>query len=546
MTCKKKWRNRIARLLVGGAAACVLATAPLDKAAAAPTLVTAPDGTFQGKLDPTVGVREFLGLRYAQPPTGEQRWKSPRPVVPASGTQDATHHANHCPQLGFPTFFESFGNPSVTEDCLFLNVFASDDDRDNQRPVMVLIHPSGHYVGESDEYDATKLVRQGRVVVVTINYRLGHLGFLAHPALTAESPDHTSGNYGIEDQQAALKWVQRNIAAFGGNPDRVTIFGADVLTNLVSPTAKGLFHRAIVESDAYPVTKLPTLAEAEAAGVTFATSVGCSLPTATQVLSCLRALSVSQLLKLFPFFSKVDGKIVTQQIAAALATGQFNQVPLMNGSNHDENRFFVAFFDLLGRGPVTAATYPTAIFQTIFNASAVQAVEAQYPLTSFDSPDLAVGALGTDAIWACPAHFLDELASRFVPTYAYEFNDENAPENYNPPVSFPYGATFATQIQYLFPPANPTGLGLNLSPTPLNAAQQKLSDQMVSYWTEFAKSGNPNSDATPSWLRFRGRRDNIQSLNTPEPHPEFDFATVHKCAFWDQLSGRTLPPDDGR
>jgi para-nitrobenzyl esterase len=270
------------------------------------------------------------------------------------------------------------------------------------------------------------------------------------------------------------------------------------------------------------------------------------LPTATQVLSCLRALSVSQLLKLFPFFSNVDGKIVTQQIAAALANGQFNQVPLMNGSNHDEQRFFVAFFDLLGRGPVTAATYPTAIFQTIFNASAVQAVEAQYPLTSFASPDLAVGALGTDALFACPAHFVDELASRFIPTYAYEFNDENAPENYNPPVSFPYGATFATQIQYLFPPANPTGLGLNLSPTPLNAAQQNLSDQMVSYWTEFAKSGNPNSDATPSWLRFRGGRDNIQSLNTPEPHPEFDFATVHKCAFWDQLSGRTLPPDDGR
>ena len=242
----------------------------------------------------------------------------------------------------------------------------------------------------------------------------------------------------------------------------------------------------------------------------------------------------------------VDGKIVTQQIAAALASGQFNQVPLMNGSNHDEQRFFVGLsFDLLGGGPVTAASYPAAIAQTVGTAAAVPA-EAQYPLTSFASPDLAVGALGTDALFACPAHFLDELASRFVPTYAYEFNDENAPENYNPPVSFPYGAAFATEIQYLFPPANPTGLGLNLSPTSLNAAQQKLSDQMVSYWTEFAKSGNPNSDATPSWLRFHSRRDNIQSLNTPRPHPEFDFATVHKCAFWDQLSGRTLPPDDAR
>jgi para-nitrobenzyl esterase len=528
------------RLYIIIAVGALLATTPLNKSAAAPTLTTAPDGTFQGKLDPTLTVREFLGLRYAQPPTGEQRWKSPQPVAPTSGTQDATHHANHCPQLGFPTFFESFGNPSVTEDCLFLNVFTPDDDRDNERPVMVLIHHSGNYVGESDEYDATKLVRQGRVVVVTINYPLGRLGFYANPALTAESPDHTSGNYGIEDQQAALKWVQRNIAAFGGDPDRVTIFGEDILTNVVSPTAKGLFHRAIVESGG--LFTLPTLAQREAAGVNFATSIGCNLATATQVLSCLRELSVSQLLNLTSFSPNVDGKIVTQQIAAALANGQFNQVPLMNGSNHDEYRFFVGIdFDLLGGGPLTAAAYPTVIAQTVGNASA-PAVEAQYPLTSFASPDLAVGALGTDGGYACPAHFVDELASRFVPTYAYEFNDENAPENYNPPVSFPYGAAYATEIQYLFPPANPTGLGLNLSPTPLNAAQQKLSDQMVSYWTEFAKSGNPNSDATPSWLRFHSRRDNIQSLNTPRPNPEFDFATVHNCAFWDQLSGRTLPP----
>ena len=349
------------------AVGALLATAPLDKAAAAPTLITALDGTFQGKLDPTLTVREFLGLRYAQPPTGEQRWKSPQPVAPASGTQDATHHANHCPQLGFPTFYESFGNPSVTEDCLFLNVFTPDDDRDNQRPVIVLIHWSGNSVGESDEYDATKLVRQGRVVVVTINYRLGRLGFYANPALTAESPDHTSGNYGIEDQQAALKWVQRNIAAFGGDPDRVTIFGEDILTNVVSPTAKGLFHRAIVESGG--LFTLPTLAQREAAGVNFATSVGCNLPTATQVLSCLRALSVSQLLN--SFSPNVDGKIVTQQIAAALANGQFNQVPLMNGSNHDEYRFFVGIdFDLLGGGPLTAAAYPTVIAQTVGNASA--------------------------------------------------------------------------------------------------------------------------------------------------------------------------------
>jgi para-nitrobenzyl esterase len=526
--------------------------APVDRSLAASTLVAAPDGTFQGKLDTSGTVRQFLGVRYAQPVTLNLRWKPPQPVTPSVVTQDATQFGNHCPQG-----FTPFGNASLTEDCLFLNVYAPnkhgdrESDRDDGRPVMVWIHGGALAVGESNEYDATKLVARG-VVVVTINYRLGALGFLAHPALTGESPDHISGNYGFEDQQAALKWVRRNIGAFGGNPEKVTIFGESAgglstLVNLVSPTAHGLFHRAIVESGGYQLTQ-PTLAQAEAAGTNFANAVGCNQPNPADVLTCLRALTVSTILGVSSFgpAPNVDGKVLPQSIAAALGSGDFNRVPLMNGSNHDEWNLFVGLdLDLTGH-PATAATYPAVIAATLgvpVASPAVALVQAQYPGGSFPSYDQAVGALGTDAIFACTARFTDELASEFVPTFAYEFNDENAPQNFLPAVSFPYGAAHASEIQYIFPFASPSGLGLNLPQTPLNANQQQLSDKMVGYWTEFAESGNPNGNGSPHWPRFHRERQVMQSLVPPTPATETNFAMAHSCAFWDQLTGRTLPPD---
>jgi para-nitrobenzyl esterase len=526
--------------------------APVERSLAASTLVAAPDGTFQGKLDTTGTVRQFLGVRYAQPVTLNLRWKPPQLVTPSLVTQDATQFGNHCPQG-----FSPFGNASLTEDCLFLNVYTPNErgdresHRDDGRPVMVWIHGGALAVGESNEYDAAKLVARG-VVVVTINYRLGALGFLAHPALTGESPDHISGNYGFEDQQAALKWVRRNIGAFGGNPEKVTIFGESAgglstLVNLVSPTAHGLFHRAIVESGGYMLTQ-PTLARAEAAGANFANAVGCNQPNAADVLTCLRALPVSTILSVGSFSPapNVDGKVLTQSVAPALASGQFNRVPLMNGSNRDEWNLFMALdFDLTGNS-VTATTYPAAIAATIGvppASPAVALVQAQYPGGSFPTYDQTVGALGTDAIFACPARFADELASQFVPTFAYEFNDENAPQNFLPAVSFPYGASHASEIQYIFPSANTSGLGFNLSQTPLNANQQQLSDKMVGYWTEFAESGNPNGSGSPHWPRFHRERQVMLSLVPPTPTTETNFATAHQCAFWDQLTGRTLPPN---
>jgi para-nitrobenzyl esterase len=529
--------------------------APADRSLAASTLVRAPDGTFQGKLDTTGAVRQFLGVRYVQPVTGNQRWKPPQPVTPSAVTQDATQFGNHCPQP-----FTPFGNPSVTEDCLFLNVYTPNkggehesEGDDDGRPVMVWIHGGANVVGESDDYDATKLVGRG-VVVVTINYRLGALGFLAHPALSGESADHISGNYATEDQQAALKWVRRNIRAFGGNPEKVTLFGEsagglNTYTNLVSPTAHGLFHRAIVESGAYAQTQ-PTLAQAEAAGTAFANAAGCNQPNPADVLTCLRGLTVSKILgtAFSPSSPNVDGKVLTQSIGPALASGQFNRVPLMAGSNHDEWRLFVSLNDILVGNPVTAANYAAVIAATLNlppTSPAVALIQAQYPGGSFPSFNLAVGSLGTDAIFACPARFADELTSEFVPTFAYEFNDENAPQNFLPPIpNFPYGSAHASEIQYIFPFANPSTVGLKLPQTPLTASQQQLSDTMVGYWTEFAESGNPNGDRSPHWPRFHRDRQVMQSLVPATPTTETNFATDHKCAFWDQLGGRTLPPDN--
>ena len=537
--------NAICSALVLGAATWA---AP---ASAEPVVAVTPDGIFQGKLDTTGTVREFLGVRYAEPVTGSQRWKPPVPVKPSFIPQEATQFGNHCPQAASP-----FGIASATEDCLFLNVYAPKEGFAFPRPVMVWIHGGALVVGESNDYNASKLVERG-VIVVTINYRLGALGFLANSALSAESPDHISGNYGIEDQQEAMKWVRRNIIAFGGDPERVTVFGESAgglstFTNLVSPTAAGLFHRAIVESGAYMLT-LPTLAQSEAAGTTFANAVGCNQSTTEALAACLRALPIATILAnqalTFPVGSlgpapNVDGKVLTQSIGTALGSGKFNRVPLLNGTNHSEWNLFVAEdFDLAG-GPVTKATYDAAIAATIGSATIAPTVAALYPVptTAFPSFDQGVGGVGTDAIFACAAHFADGLASPFVPTFAYEFNDPNPPQNFLPPVSFTYGASHASEIQFLFPQANPSGFGLNLPQTPLTANEQQLSDRMVGYWTTFAANGDPNGVGQPLWQRFTRNGQVMQSFVPPSASPETNFATVHQCEFWDTVSGRTLPP----
>jgi para-nitrobenzyl esterase len=490
-------------------------------ASASPVVATS-GGVLRGAA--TASGDEFLGIPYAAPPVGPLRWRAPQPAARWHGVRAATSFAPHCPQPATP-----FGQPSTSEDCLYLNVFTPSRPHHGGRlPVMVWIHGGALVTGESDDYNPAGLVRDG-AVVVTINYRLGALGFLAHPAL-AGRPGGPSGNYGLMDQQAALRWVQRDISRFGGDPRNVTIFGESagglsVLSQLASPGGHGLFARAIVESGAYNLTQT-SLAGAETAGEAFAAKAGC----ASQAAACLRGLPVQTILadEGTGYTPDVDGQVLTQSLGTAFASGQFNRVPVINGSNHDEWRLFVAESELEG-APVTAANYQGMISSTLGVPPAVAAViAAQYPLSSFPSPAEALGAVGTDAIFACPALKVDQSLSSFVPVFGYEFNDENAPELLLPPVSFPYGAAHASELQYLFTlPASPFG-------GPLSAQQQDLAAAMQGYWTHFARRGAPSGllRPSPAWPRFEAASQQLLSLDTPAPQPEASFAAEHHCAFW--------------
>jgi para-nitrobenzyl esterase len=420
---------------------------------------------------------------------------------------------------------------STSENCLYLNVFTPADHHERNLPVMVWVHGGSLRTGESDDYNPAGLVQHG-VVVVTINYRLGALGFLADAAL-ASRPDGPSGDYGLMDQQAALRWVQRNISGFGGDPGDVTLFGESAgglstLAQLTSPGARGLFQRAIVESGTYQLTQ-QSLAGAESAGHAFAAKAGCSRDTVpTRTAACLRRMPVATILadqNPVGYTPDIDGAVLTQSIKTALASGRFNRVPVLIGTNHDEYRLFVAGAQLLGQ-KVTAANYRSMIGSTLDVPAATAAtIAAQYPLSRYPSPPVALGAVGTDAIFACHALTAEESLSRYVPVYAYEFNDENAP---GPSLSpgFPYGATHASELQYLF------GLPAVASHVSLSAQQQRLAAAMQDEWTSFARSGVPSTGEAPAWPRFTAATQTMMSLVPPEPAPETGFSAEHYCAFW--------------
>src|SRR5262245_8721122 len=380
---------RIGCLVVVALLPSLVASAPMSASAAAGSPVVATDkGPVRGVA--TGEVQAFLGIPYAAAPIGDLRWRPPQEHAAWQGVRDASELGAHCPQLASP-----YGRPSTSEDCLFLNVFApgkTNQGRPHLLPVMFWIHGGGLVVGESDGYDPARLVAQD-VVVVTINYRLGELGFLAHPALAAESPTGASGNYGLMDQQAAMRWVERNIRAFGGDPDNVTIFGESagglsVHSQLSSPLAGGLFHRAIVQSGAYSLTQ-PTQAAAEDAGKVFAANAGCSSQTA----ACLRSLSVSAILTAQPggtMVPNVDGFLLALTVISACTTGHFNHVPVIEGSNHDEWRLFVAQTEATTGMALTAAGYIPAIAATLGVPLPVAAgIAAAYPLAAYPSPSVA-------------------------------------------------------------------------------------------------------------------------------------------------------------
>jgi para-nitrobenzyl esterase len=520
--------NRAGRIavaaVIGVAAAASTATTAsasgLTPAHARGPLVLTHNGLVRGMV--AEGMQQFRGIPYAAPPVGAQRWRAPQPARSWFGVRDATAFGAHCAQPG-----GTFGQASTSEDCLFLNVFTPDRPLRSlaHAPVMVWIHGGALVTGLSDTYDPVALVRQG-VVVVTINYRLGELGFLAHPALAAENGG-SSGDYGLMDQQAALRWVQANIGRFGGSARNVTIFGESagglsVHSQLVSPGAHGLFDQAIVESGAYSLSQASEAA-AETIGAGFATRAGC----ASQTAACLRALPASAVVAAgrTGITPNVDGKVLPRTVQQAFSSGQFNRVPVVEGSNHDEWALFVAATELATGTPLTAAGYVAAIQSTLGAPLAqAQALAAAYPLSAFASPALALTAVGTDAIFACNSRVSAKLLSAWVPTWQYEFNDPAAPNVFFPTASFPLRSYHAAEIQYLF--------GSFTRPSALGADSRQLSRAMVRSWTHFARTGTPRSLGGGAWPRYDPTTDRFQALTAPRTAVGTGFSADHKCALF--------------
>ncbi|GAA5031501.1 carboxylesterase family protein [Actinopolymorpha pittospori] len=514
-----------------------------------PAVVRTDSGAVRGVV--AADHRSFLGVPYAAPPEGVLRWRSPTPVEPWSGTRDATAPGPGCAQLqGLPT-----DHPSEAEDCLYLNVTTPGPKRvkeigKGKLPVMVWIH-GGHFTfGQGDVYGGGALATGGDVIVVSMNYRLGPLGFLAHPALDADGDgdagadtgagvgagEHTSGNFGLEDQQAALRWVRRNAAAFGGDPNNVTLFGqsagaTSVCAHLAAPGSAGLFDRAIMQSNSC-TAPTPAYDTAEQEGLALAAKLGCTDPDPAVTAACLRKKSAATLIAAAGFPGQgfnpgpvTGGSVLPVDPARALATGRIHKVPVMIGTTHDEYRAQLWGMERTGMNcpdeqagpepepcPLTDAQY-TEQLRAVFGDRA-NAVAARYPVEEYGSASEALAAAMTDYEYVRPALDADALFARDVATYAYEFADPKAP-------------FFAGEPETLFT----VGYA-----DPLDAGQRRLSGQMIEYWARFAHTGNPNSAKTPAWPRFDSRSRYVQSLAPGNGGiRRTDLARDHHYDFWATL-----------
>lgn len=448
-------------------------------------------------------MREFLGIPYATPPVGNLRWRPPQPHAPWDEPLDAVRFGNTCPQN---QDINGFATPSDHEDCLFLNVFTpvlgDGGDDDAGRPVMVWIYGGGLNEGESNDYDPSDLVKRGGVVFVSMNYRVNVFGFFAHPALDNEG--HRAGNYGLMDQQLALKWVKDNIRSFGGDPNNVTIFGESAGANsswahVGSPASAGLFQKAIIESSSGTLKFLSaTLQSKEPLGEQLAVNTGCSDQTA----ACLRSLSVEALLaanNAAPSASglTVDGTIIPKPLLELVQTDQFNHVPLIAGTNRDENTWFQGNTELRTGHVQTSADYVNSVMST-FGANG-SAVLALYPVGNYPTPTNALAAVTGDRGFICGTRRTHRLLRRMsITTFGYEFNDRTAHVILDKPVSFPTLAGHTSELPYIFPLFHGGAAPIH----PLDAKQERLADRMVDYWTTFARTGAQlASDALLAALR---------------------------------------------
>ena len=480
-----------------------------ERPAAAPAQATEPVKTTGGLVkgttiaDGKIGV--YKTIPYAAPPVGELRWQAPRPAAPWPGVRQATEFGPRCQQ---GQIFADIVFKELSENCLTLNLWTPAASATDRLPVMVWIHGGGFQAGAGAEprHDGEAFARKG-VVLVTVNYRLGVFGFLSHPELTRESGRNASGNYGMLDQVAALKWVQENIGAFGGDPGNVTIFGESagsfaVSALMASPLARGLFHKAIGESGAFFSARggalaPQRLAAAEEQGAKFGSAMGAG------TLAALRAKPADEVLqaalKTQPWFSPIiDGYFLPEDPAAIFTAGRQAPVPLLAGWNADEIRMSV----VLAKQKPTAETFAADARQRF--GEHADAVLAAYPAGSDAEALESAAALASDTFIAYATWKWIEThkATAKVPVYRYSF-DRKIPVpadhkvNGVPATSRDVGARHAGEIEYVF-----GALDLSLPGVPWEASDRKLSDAMTTYWSNFARSGNPNGAGLPEWPRY--------------------------------------------
>jgi para-nitrobenzyl esterase len=471
----------------------------------------------------------FLGIRYAAAPSGPRRWRSPESPACPSGTVTANAYAPVCPQLD-----RDSGAAEGDEDCLAVNVFTPKATFPaGRKPVMVFIHGGGNVVGSAREevvpgrllYDGAALAEASGNVVVTLQYRLGPLGWLVHPALDAETPDARAGNYALEDLIAALKWVRRDIAAFGGNSDRVMIFGesaggVNVCALLASPAAAGLFTSALIESGGCIAD---TRSTALATGTTLVDNVGCS--TASDIPTCLRSKTPAELLAALPpqvsvvgsqapYQPNVDGTLLPAAPLDAIRNGQHYRVPTVIGTNADETgRDVPLTFSEAQYQLILASTFPNPVVRA--------QVANVYSSTTFGSARLAYVALTSDVKFTCPARTIARALTnaQTEPVYRYFFTE--VPDA---PTSSVYGAVHGLELLYVFGVIDIQGY----SPT---AAERMLSTSMQAYWGSMAATGTPNPAGAPAWTPYDPNRDNHLVLDSAALAMGEEVNTA-RCDFW--------------
>jgi para-nitrobenzyl esterase len=518
-----------ARRLLGILAS--VAAIPLVTSAAAAQTVQAPVGQIAGTQ--SGGLNLYQGIPYAKAPVGALRWSAPQPADPFRETFVADKPGNECVQKAI--FWRPDKPASWTEDCLTLTVYTPTSGGTN-RPVIVGFHGGGSVNGAKTDWDPRELARAGNIVV-TINYRLGAVGFLALAELNAESKDgQSSGNYGDLDKIQALRWVKDNIAAFGGDPGRVTIAGQSagargVCFALASPEAKGLFQGAIIESgrDCPSVSNADAIKSAEK----FVAAIGCT--SASERLACLRSKAPAEIIDAqtkssLPINTVHGGYAQPLAATKAFETGDFNRVPTIIGNTRNETRVFIYEANDLLDQPVDRAQYEEAVRSRMGDKA--NAVLSIYASTAEKSPGLALGDFDTAQRYVCPTSQAVEALAKWTPTYAYEFADNTAPLRpyASVPSSFDLGAPHSAELPYVW--------GENTVVGGLTDAQKKLAEGMRGFWSSLTAPGGPTGPS--KWPAFTAEaRQRIVFLEggMTELISEDQYRKNHHCDLFGSKSG---------